>query len=156
LPWLLFDAEISYSNARFTSIDPANPAAGDHIPGAVPWVAQFGVAVQDLGRWFGAFQLRYVSPYPLIEDDSVRSDPSTIANMRVGYKFSDSWSAHLDILNVFNSEAHDIDYYYCSRIKQDNPATLIACGDAGQLGVNDIHFHPTEPRQVRFTVTARF
>src|SRR5215475_7151236 len=73
-------------------------------------------------------QVRYISPYPLIEDNSVRSDPSTIANLRVGYKFNETWSAHFDILNLFNSEAHDIDYFYCSRIKQDNPATLIPCG----------------------------
>jgi outer membrane receptor protein involved in Fe transport len=149
LPWLLFDAQFSYSEARFTD---ANPA-GNRIPGAVPFVAQFGATVQDLGRWSGAFQLRYVSPYPLIEDNSVRSDPSTIANMRIGYKLNETWSAHFDVLNLFNSEAHDIDYFYCSRLKTDPAGST--CSD-GSTGVDDIHFHPAEPRQFRFTVTAHF
>jgi outer membrane receptor protein involved in Fe transport len=148
LPWLLFDAQFSYSEARF--ID--NPAGG-RVPGAVPFVAQFGATVQDYGRWSGSFQLRYVSPYPLIEDNSVRSDPSTIANLRIGYKFNQTWSAHLDILNLFNSEANDINYFYCSRLKTD-PANA-TCSD-GSAGVDDIHFHPAEPRQFRFTVTAYF
>jgi len=145
----LFDAQFSYSEARFTD---ANPA-GNRIPGAVPFVAQFGATVQDLGRWSGAFQLRYVSPYPLIEDNSVRSDPSTIANMRIGYKLNETWSAHFDVLNLFNSEAHDIDYFYCSRLRTDPAGST--CSD-GSTGVDDIHFHPAEPRQFRFTVTARF
>jgi outer membrane receptor protein involved in Fe transport len=148
LPWLTFDAQASYSEARFVD----NPAGG-RVPGAVPFVAQFGAYVQDFGRWSGAFQIRYVSPYPLIEDNSVRSSPSTIANMRVGYKINETWSAHLDVLNLFNSEAHDIDYFYCSRLKTD-PAGA-TCSD-GSLGVDDIHFHPAEPRQFRFTVTAHF
>jgi outer membrane receptor protein involved in Fe transport len=97
--------------------------------------------------------LRYVSPYPLIEDNSVRSSPSTIANLRVGYKFNDTWSGHFDVLNLFNSEAHDIDYFYCSRLKTDS--ALAPCGGS-EGGVEDIHFHPVEPRQFRFTVTARF
>src|SRR6185369_10473624 len=30
-PWLIFDGDVSWSNARFTNVDPA----GDHIPGSV-------------------------------------------------------------------------------------------------------------------------
>ena len=149
LPWLLFDAQFSYSEAHFSNPDPV----GNRIPGAVPWVVQLGATVQDFGRWSGSLQLRYVSPYPLIEDNSVRSDPSTIVNMRIGYKFNQTWNAHFDVLNLFNSEAHDIDYYYCSRLKTDT--NLIPCGGAAG-GVNDVHFHPAEPRQFRFTVTAHF
>jgi len=122
----------------------------------VPFVAQIGATVQELGRWSGSFQLRYVSPYPLIEDNSVRSRPSTIANMRVGYKLNETWSAHFDVLNLFNSDAHDIDYFYCSRLRKANGALEPgACSD-GTPGVDDIHFHPVEPRQFRFTVTAHF
>ena len=81
------------------------------------------------------------------------SDPSTIANLRIGYKFNKTWSAHFDVLNLFNSEAHDIDYFYCSRLKSDPAGST--CSD-GSAGVDDIHFHPSEPRQFRFTITARF
>jgi outer membrane receptor protein involved in Fe transport len=149
LPWLQFDAELSYAEARFTDGDPA----GNRVPGAVPFVAQLGASVVDWGKWSGSVQLRYVSPYPLIENDSVRSRPSTITNLRVGYKLNDTWSAHFDVLNLFNSDAHDIDYFYCSRLRSD-PAGA-TCSD-GSNGVDDIHFHPVEPRQFRLTVTAHF
>jgi len=151
-PWLLFDAQLSYSEARFTDADPA----GSHIPGAVPFVAELGATVQDLRGWSGTFQLRYVSPYPLIEDNSVRSNPSTIANLRVGYRFNETWSAHLDVLNLFNSESHDIDYFYCSRLRTPGGALESGTCSDGSTGRDDIHFHPAEPRQFRFTVTARF
>ena len=147
LPWLLFDAQFSFAKARFTDTDPV----GDRIPGAVPFVAQIGATVQDLGRWSGSIQLRYVSPYPLIEDDSVRSDPSTITNLRIGYKFNETWRAHFDVLNLFDSESHDIDYYYPSCLRSE---VTTGCSAVG--GINDIHFHPAEPRQFRFTVSARF
>jgi len=145
IPWLLLDFELSLAKARFTSIDPADPNAGDYIPGAIPVTAHFGLAVQNLGHWSGAFELRYFSSYPLIEDNSVRSSASTLANVRVGYQFNKTWSAHFDILNLFNTQANDISYFYTSRLPTE------AAG-----GVDDIHFHPVEPQQFRFTVTARF
>jgi len=145
LSWLLLDFELSLAKARFTSVDPADPNAGDYIPGAIPVTAHFGVAVQNLGPWSGAFELRYFSSYPLTEDNSVRSSAAALANARVGYQFNKTWSAHLDILNLFNTQANDITYFYASRL----PGEPVG-------GVGDIHFHPVEPRQFRFTVTARF
>ena len=112
--------------------------------------------VQDLGPWSGSLQLRYVSPYPLIEDNSVRSNPSTITNLRIGYKFNETWSAHFDVLNLFNSDAHDIDYYYPSCLRTEVNTVASCTGPRPVDGINDIHFHPAEPRQFRFTVSARF
>ncbi len=145
LPWLLLDFELSLSKARFTSTDPADPTAGDYIPGAIPATAHFGAAIQNLGHWSGAFELRYFSSYPLTEDNSVRSSASTLANARVAYQFNKTWSARLDVLNLFNTQANDITYFYTSRL----PTEPVG-------GVDDIHFHPVEPIQFRFTVTARF
>lgn len=158
LPWLTFDAQLSLSKARFTSIDPTNPDAGPYIPGAIPVVGQLGITVQDLGRWSGGMQLRYFGPRPLIEDNSVRSNPSTIVNARVGYKLNQTWSAHLDVFNLLNSDSHDIDYYYASCLRNEigSAACLNPPPAGGNPGVNDIHFHPAEPREFRFTVTARF
>ena len=156
LPWLLFDFELSLSRARFTTIDPLDPTTGDYIPGAIPLTAHFGAAIQNLGPWSGAFELRYFSSYPLVEDNSVRSNPSTLANLRVGYTFNKTWSARMDVLNLFNSETNDITYYYASCLAGEVGANPACTGARPVDGVNDIHFHPAEPRQVRFTVVARF
>ena len=155
LSWLLFDFELSLAKARFTSIDPLDPSAGPYIPGAIPVTAHFGVAIENLGPWSGAIEVRYFSSYPLTEDNSVRSEPSTLVNLRAGYQFNKTWRAQMDVFNLFNSSSNDISYYYASC-----PPYLVgtpSCPSAGGgTGVNDIHSHPTEPRQVRFTVMARF
>ena len=99
----------------------------------------------DRGPWFGHFQLRYFGPRPLIEDDSQRSKSTTLAYLRVGYKISKDVKVALDVFNLFDRKASDIDYYYASRLKGE-PAD----------GVNDLHFHSVEPRSFRLTLTANF
>jgi outer membrane receptor protein involved in Fe transport len=141
LPWLLFDLDLALSHSKYTQHD----AIGDFIPGSIGKVASFGISVLDRGPWFGHFQLRYFGPRPLIEDDSVRSRSTTLASARVGYNVNRSVKVALDVFNLFDRQASDIDYYYASRLPGE---------PAG--GVNDIHFHPVEPRTVRVTMTARF
>ena len=139
--WLLLDADLAFSRARYTQFDPV----GQSIPGSVDAVVSGGVTVIGLGPWFGQFQVRYFGPRPLIEDDSVRSNSTTLAYVRVGYNITPQVKVALDVFNLFNREASDIDYYYASRLKGE-PAD----------GVNDIHFHPVEPRRFRVTLTANF
>ncbi|MDB6000142.1 MAG: TonB-dependent receptor, partial [Rhizobacter sp.] len=140
-PWLLFDADLAASHARFRDDDPA----GNRIPGAIDTVASFGVTVTDLGPWFGQFQVRYFGPRPLIEDNSQRSKATTLATLRAGYKLTKNVKVALDVFNLFDRKASDIDYFYASRLPGE---------PAG--GVEDIHFHPVEPRSVRLTVSMNF
>ncbi len=139
--WLMFDIDLAASRARYTQDDPV----GNYIPGSINKVASFGVTLNDLGRWSGAFQLRYFGPRPLIEDNSVRSQSTTLAYARVGYKVDTKTKLSLDIFNLFNRQASDIDYYYPSRL----------AGEPAE-GINDIHFHPVEPRTFRLTLTRNF
>ncbi|WDZ95922.1 TonB-dependent receptor [Herbaspirillum sp. WKF16] len=139
--WLMFDIDLAASRARYAQDDPA----GNYIPGSIDKVASFGVTLTDLGRWSGAFQLRYFGPRPLIEDNSVRSQSTTLAYARVAYKIDARTRVGLDIFNLFNRKASDIDYYYPSRLP----------GEATD-GVNDMHFHPVEPRTLRLTLTRNF
>ena len=64
---------------------------------------------------FGGVRLRYFSSQPLIEDDIERQPESTIVNALVGYRFS-RYEVSLGILNLFDSQADDIAYYYTSRL----------------------------------------
>ena len=140
LPWLALDFDIAYSHARFTEDDPA----GNYIPGAVETVIATGVAVDLPNGVFGSLRTRYFGPRPLIEDNSVRSQSTTLVNLEAGYKFK-SLRAQIEVLNLFNSHRHDIDYFYVSRLPGE-PAD----------GVADVHFHPVEPRTVRFYLTYKF
>jgi outer membrane receptor protein involved in Fe transport len=140
-PWLLFDLDLAASRSHYTQDDPA----GNYIPGAIDKVASFGVTVTDIGRWYGAFEVRYFGPRPLVEDNSVRSSSTALAYARFGYKINPRAKLTLDVFNLFDKRASDIDYYYQSRL-------------AGEPvdGVNDIHFHPVEPRTARLTLTYNF
>ncbi|KQV91427.1 TonB-denpendent receptor [Massilia sp. Root351] len=140
-PWLQFDLDLAASRARYRDSDPA----GRRIPGALEKVASFGVTVTDVQRWSGGVQLRYFGPRPLAEDNGVRSASSALAYARVGYKLGAGTSLALDVFNLFNKRASDIDYYYVSRLP----------GEAAE-GVADRHFHPVEPRSFRLTLTHRF
>jgi outer membrane receptor protein involved in Fe transport len=142
-PWLLFDLDFAASHARFTTDDPDAP--GRYIPGSVDKVVSFGVSVIDRGPWFGHFQLRYFGPRPLTEDNSQRSQPTTLAYLRLGYKVTSNVKVALEVFNLFDRQANDIDYFYASRLKGE---------PAG--GVDDIHFHPVEPRSFRLTLAATF
>lgn len=137
-PWLALDADLAATRARFTDSDPA----GNHIPGAPDVVASAGVTFggERMG-WFGSARLRYFGARPLVEDDSVRSRPSTVVNARVGYRFENGVRAQLDVLNLFGSRGNQIEYFYESRLR----------GEAG--GVADRHFHPLEPTALRFGLT---
>ena len=139
--WLLLDADLSWSRARFTQDDPA----GNFVPGSVGKVASAGATVTELGPWFGQFQLRYFGPRPLVENNSQRSSSTTLAYLRVGYKFTPQTKVAVDVFNLFNRRASDIDYYYASRLAGEPLA-----------GVDDVHFHPVEPRSLRVTLTANF
>ena len=139
--WLTLDADVAFARARFRDADPA----GNRIPGAVEGVASLAVAVDNLGPWFGAAQLRYFGPRPLIEDNSTRSKSTTSLNARIGYRFSPKMRLELDGFNLTNRKASAIDYFYTSRLP----------GEASE-GVESIHFHPIESRSFRVSFVMNF
>ena len=139
--WLTVDADIAFARARFKDTAPE----GERIPGAVEGVGSLALAVDNLGPWFGALQLRYFGPRPLLEDNSVRSKATATLNGRVGYKISPKLKVELEVFNLTNRQASAIDYYYGSRLPGEPAA-----------GVDDIHFHPIESRSVRVSLNASF
>lgn len=138
--WLILDADLAWSRSRFTEFDPS----GDRIPGAVESVASVGLAIDHPSGWFGGARLRHFGEAPLIEDDSVRSDPTTLVNLEAGYHITDHIQLSAALFNVFDSRDNDITYLYESQLP----------GEAQP--VNDIHFHPVEPRTLRLTLRATF
>ncbi|MBA2434550.1 MAG: TonB-dependent receptor plug domain-containing protein, partial [Chthoniobacterales bacterium] len=133
--WLTLDADIALAKGRFTDPGPE----GDKIPGAIPLSVAAGVAIDLPNGWFGSLRGRYFGPRPLIEDGSVESNESLIFNARIGYRFKKpEIEVALQVLNVFDADDNDIEYFYASRL-QGEPAG----------GVEDIHLRAVEPRAVR-------
>jgi len=140
--WLTVDADIAFAKARFRDADPI----GNRIPGAVEGVASLAMAVDNLGPWFGAMQLRLFGPRPLVEDNSVRSKGTTTLNGRIGYRISPALRLELEGFNLANRRDSAIDYLYASRLANE------PVGSA----TSDVHFHPIESRSFRLTLTANF
>jgi outer membrane cobalamin receptor len=138
--WTL-DLEYAWTDARYSERAPE----GNLIPGSLEHVLQAGVSYSDQSGWFGSLRFRYFGERPLLEDGSVESDQSTLLNLRLGRDF-ESLSLSADILNLLDSDDHDIDYFYASRLP----------GEPSGVGVEDVHYHLLEPRTVRVSVAWRY
>jgi outer membrane receptor protein involved in Fe transport len=140
LPWLLVDADLAWTHARFSDSDPA----GNRIPNAVDKVASIAVTARDLGPWSASIQWRYLGSGALIEDNSVRSSSSLTTNLRVSRKLTPKTELTLDVFNLFDRKVNDIEYFYESQLP----------GEAAPVA--DKHVHPAEPRTVRLTLRVGF
>src|SRR3989440_1296128 len=140
--WLLVDFDLSVSRARFTGADPL--AAGNYIPDAIDRVASLGVSLKEFGPWSGTVHARYFGPRPLVEDNSQRSQSSTIFSARASYRVDAKTSVNFDVFNLFNRKSNDIEYYYPSQLRNETTP------------VNDIHFHPAEPRTARLALVMHY
>jgi len=144
VPWFTLDADFAWAHSRYK-----NSPIGSYIPGSPEGIISAGATIDDINGYFGSLRVRYFGPRPLIEDNSVRSNSSTVVNARAGYKFHggfvDKWRFYVDFLNIFNAKVSDVDYYYTSRLP----------GEPSQ-GVNDVHTHPEAPLEVRATLTMAF
>lgn len=138
-PGWTVDFEYSYSDAEFDDYS----ADGNLIPGAIEHVLQAGLSVNLDNNVFGSLRARHFGDRPLIEDGSQYSGSSTVWNLRLGYRL-DNWRLKADVLNLFDSDAHDIDYFYSSQL----------AGEASP--VDDLHYHIIEPRTVRLSASYLF
>jgi outer membrane receptor protein involved in Fe transport len=141
LPWLLLDADLAWSQARFATHAPE----GDYVPNAVDRIASVAVTLRELGPWSASLQWRYLGSAALIEDNSLRSRPSLTTNLRLARRLGRDSEITLDVFNLFNRRVNDIEYAYDS----------YAPGE--RLPVTDSrHVHPAEPRTLRLTLKVGF
>lgn len=138
--WTL-DLEYAYTDAEFTDSAPE----GNKVPGSIRNVVQAGLNAVYNNGWFGSLRIRHFGSRPLIEDGSIESAASTVLSLRAGYRVAD-WTLKIDILNLTDSGDHDIDYYYASRLPNEE----------SDLGVEDLHYHVIEPRTIRISAAFHF
>ena len=147
--WLTLDLDYANSRARFIRPD---SDGGTEVPEAIQQVLAAGVTVHDAGGWSTSLRLRYFGPRNLISTAAVKSEETILLNWDAKYQINKTWSAGVEIFNLLDRRDHDIDYYYASATTR--AAGVAAAGGATPL--SQVHFHPVEPIQARFSVTARF
>jgi outer membrane receptor protein involved in Fe transport len=134
-PWFLLDADLAFSRGRFDD--------GSRIPNAVDSVASVAATLKDLQGWTASLQWRYLGSGALVEDNSVRAEPSSTFNLRLTRNFGKRVALTLDVFNLFDRQVNDIQYFYTSQLP----------GEAAPVA--DRHLHPAEPRSLRLTLQAR-
>lgn len=144
--WLIVDGDLALSRARFV----AATNGGTHVPNAIPLSASVGVSADRHGSWFGGLRLRYVGAYALEETGEQKSTPFWTANLKLGYRFDPKLPLTLDILNLFDRKANDIEYWGAACTKTEGAGCNGGSGFDGRL------VHPLEPRTFRLSLRASF
>jgi outer membrane receptor protein involved in Fe transport len=149
---LTLDADVATSTARFLS-DPDK--LGTYVPESLNVVTSAG-ATWDRPTFGASLRLEYFGPRVLDQMGEAVSSPTSIVNAQLSLKGRHRSRLNLDIFNLFNARADDVEYSYGSWLPQDakNPAytshpTINPL--LGGTGVNDYHFHPAQGRVIRLT-----
>lgn len=136
--WVSVDGEIALTHARFRDV-----GADDRIPNSIPVMFSGGIALGHEEGFFGSMRVRAFVGRPLEESGDIEGKNTFTLNAQVGYRTKD-WEVALECLNLLDREDNDIEYYYPSQLSTE------------AAPVDDIHFHPAEPRMVRVKMTYRF
>jgi outer membrane receptor protein involved in Fe transport len=145
--WII-DADLALSQALFKQANPDN--GGRHVPNAIPLTASLGLTSDNGGPWFGGLRLRYLGAYALEETATQKSTPFWMANLKAGYRFSPKLRLTLDVLNVFDKKANDIEYWGGACTRNETLGGTCNGGIDGRL------VHPLEPRTLRLGLRVNF
>lgn len=140
LDWLTLDLDMSFSKAEFTGV----PGNEKYVPNSVGRTISAGATVDLPNGLFGSIRARHFGDIPLTEDGQIKAGSTTLVNLGVGYRYLD-YRIELNVLNLLDSNDRDVTYYYPSRLRGE---------PAG--GVEDIHYHPVEPRTFRIQMSMNF
>ena len=135
--WLVADLSAAWTDADFNI-----PGKEAEVPGAVKEVFGGGF-VARFDPWTFSGRLRHFGGAPLTEDGALEAGDTTVLNLALSVDWKDA-TLGLELLNAFDSKDSDISYFYKSQLLEET------------LPVEDVHFHPVEPRQLRFSVRCRF
>ena len=139
--WLAVDAVWTGSDARYVGL----PDGEDYVPGALESAGELGVSA-IFPEFNAAARLRYLGPHPLIEDNTVRGESTLLVNLRAAWTPQNlgGFEIYSELLNVFDSKRHDIDYFYETRLP-------------GELEpVEGRNSRVVEPRQLRVGIKKTF
>ena len=134
-----FDFSAAKTNGYFRGL----PSDANSITDAHEEVVAAGLTYVAYNGITASLRVRHFSDAALTEDESVRKDGSTLLNAGLSYAYN-NWELGVDVFNLLDSEDDDIAYFFESRL----PGEL--------AGVEDIHFHPSNPRTIRVLLKYKF
>jgi outer membrane cobalamin receptor len=142
-PKLVLDADFALTKPRFSK----DEGSGTRIPNAIEKVALLAATVKDIGKWNLTAQIRYIGPAALVENNSVRSNSSSIVNLKARRKLENSNEVYVDVFNLFNRKFNDISYFAAETLRTTRNGPLIS---------DQMQVHPGEPRSIRVTYAVKY
>ena len=122
-------------DSEFTGV----PRGFHHIPNAHRQVVGAGVTYVEPGGITASLRVRHFGDAPLVEDDSVQHDPTTLINASAAYDFGPI-ELGVEIINLLDADDDDIAYFFDSRLADETEP------------VSDVHFHPVDPLSLRVNI----
>ena len=111
------------------------------IGGALKHVFSGGIHYRPTTQIDAHLRVRHFGDFPL--DGGVQAEGSTMMNLRLGYQATENLHLNLDMLNILDSNDHDVEYFYESQLPWET------------MPVEDRHYHVFEPRSFRLYATYR-
>jgi outer membrane receptor protein involved in Fe transport len=140
--WLAIDAVWTGSEAHYEGLQDGQ----NFVPGALESSGELGVSA-IFPEFNAAARARYLGPHPLIEDNSVRGESTLLMNLRAAWTPRNlaGFEFYGELLNLFDSQRHDVDYFYPTRFPGEPPE-----------GIEGQNSRVVEPRQFRVGVKKTF
>lgn len=129
---LVIDLSAARARGHFRGL----PDGANSITDAHENVAVAGLTYVGTQGVTASLRVRYFGDAALTEDESVMKENSTLINAGVSYA-AGAWEMGIDVLNLLDTEDDDIAYFFESRLPGEVEA------------MEDIHFHPSNPRVIR-------
>jgi outer membrane cobalamin receptor len=136
---LVFDFTAAKTTGYFRGL----PSNADSITDAHEEVAGAGLTYAGNNGLTASIRVRHFGDAALTDDESVFKDSSTLVNLGISYTHS-TWEIGVDMLNIFDAQDDDIAYFFESKLPNE------------VAGIEDIHFHPSNPRSVRALLKYKF
>lgn len=137
--WTL-DLELASSHSRYRN---STADEGRFIEGSLPAVASIAINYHNDSGLHANLRLRHFGNRTLDSENKERAPSSTVFNADLSYQWH-QWDFGVELLNLTNRKVADMVYFYQSRLQNET------------LPADDRHFHPLEPRMLRFSVAYRF
>lgn len=136
-PWLVLDIDATALEARYRD------GARERVPASDRQV-NAGATLRNGSKWSASLFVKYLGTRPSIEEDSLRLRSSTTVSAQFTSRLTKATRLTVDVFNVFNQRAGDLDYFAASRLWSP-PGT-----------VDGFLFHPAAPRGFRALLSTRF
>lgn len=136
---LFFDIDANWAKPRAVG----EAEEQNYLPLAVNFTSIGGLTLKNESGWSGSLRYRYVGNRPANEDNSVIAKGYFVSDALINYS-KNRYSVGLSIQNIFNTQWKETQFNTESRLLNETTS------------VEEIHFTPGTPFNVRLSFTIKF